>query len=109
MFFLHILIIGDGIVINSISINEFIKIANTVNVIDLRRIESFNNGHIDGARNAPFNQLIISPDKYLKKEQNYYLYCSHGSKSLKACQILSRQGYHVFNILGGYEAWILAK
>lgn len=85
------------------------RIVSSVSVIDIRRIESFNNGHIDGAKNVPFNQLIIAPDKYLQKNQVYYLYCQKGTKSIKACQILSRVGYQVYNILGGYEAWILSK
>ena len=85
------------------------RIVSSVSVIDIRRIESFNNGHIDGAKNIPFNQLIIAPEKYLQKNQSYYLYCQKGTKSIKACQILSRVGYQVYNILGGYEAWILSK
>ena len=95
--------------IKNISIEEFIKISSSVSTIDVRRVESYNNGHIDGAKNVPFNQLIISPEKYLKKDKVYYIYCSKGTKSIKACQILSRQGYLVYNILGGYEAWIMAK
>lgn len=95
--------------IKNISIEEFIKISSSVSIIDVRRVESYNNGHIDGAKNIPFNQLIISPEKYLQKNKTYYIYCSKGTKSIKACQILVRQGYLVYNILGGYEAWIMAK
>lgn len=95
--------------IKNISIEEFIKIASSVSIIDIRIIENYNNGHIDGAKNIPFNQLIISPEKYLQKNKTYYIYCSKGTKSIKACQILARQGYLVYNILGGYEAWIMAK
>lgn len=95
--------------INSISIQDFMKIKDTVNIIDVRNVESYNNGHIDHAKNVPFNQLIIAPDKYLTKDQIYYIYCSKSTKSLKACQILSNQGYKVINIAGGYQAWILLK
>lgn len=95
--------------IKNIPIEEFIKISSSVSIIDIRRVESYNNGHIDGAKNAPFNQLIIHPEKYLQKNKVYYLYCSKGTKSIKACQILLKQGYQVCNILGGYEAWIMSK
>lgn len=97
--------------INSISISEFLRLINSssINIIDVRGIESYNNGHISGAHNIPFNQLIIEPTKYLSKNQSYYLYCQKGSKSKKACQILSKMGYKVINISGGYEAWVLSK
>ena len=95
--------------VNSISIEEFIKIMDRVNIIDVRNIESYNNGHIDRAINIPFNQLIIAPQKYLLKDRIYYLYCTKSTKSIKACQILSNQGYKVVNIMGGYQAWILQK
>lgn len=95
--------------IKNIPIEQFLKIYKTVPIIDIRRIESFNNGHIDGARNIPFEQLIIAPEKYLEKNKIYYIYCQKGTKSIKACQILGKQGYVIYNILGGYESWILAK
>ena len=95
--------------INNISIETLKNNIEVYGVIDLRRIESYNNGHIEGARNISFNQLIIEPHKYMKKGNKYCLYCQKGLKSIKACQILSRQGYNVYNLNGGYEAWILSK
>ena len=95
--------------INNISIEQFLKIYSSVAIVDIRRVESFNNGHIIGAKNVPFNQLIITPEKYLQKNQVYYIYCQKGTKSIKTCQILSNMGYKVYNIIGGYEAWVLAK
>lgn len=95
--------------INNISIQELKKINYSINIIDIRSIESFNNNHIPGAKNIPFNSLIINPGKYLNKNQLYYLYCQKGQKSMKTCQILGSLGYKVANIQGGYEAWILNK
>lgn len=95
--------------INNISVQELKRIGHSINIIDVRSIESFNNNHIPGAKNIPFNSLIISPGKYLDKNNIYYLYCQKGQKSLKTCQILSSLGYNVVNINGGYEAWILDK
>ena len=76
-------------------------------IIDIRRRESYNNNHIPNAINIPFEELIIEPSKYLNKDVKYYLYCRSGITSLKACEILIRQGYHVTNIIGGYEKWLL--
>lgn len=95
--------------INSISIQELKRIINNADIIDIRSIASFNNNHIPGAKNIPFNSLIINPNKYLNKANIYYLYCQKGQKSLRTCQMLNSLGYQVININGGYEAWILDK
>lgn len=95
--------------INNISVVDLKKVCNRVNIIDLRGIESYNNSHIEGARNIEFNKLLISPNNYLDKNLVYYVYCQKGKKSLKLCEILCRQGYKLVNINGGYEAWILNK
>ena len=95
--------------INNISVTDLKKVYDRVNIIDLRGIESYNNNHIDGAKNIEFNKLIISPNLYLDKILVYYVYCLNGKKSIKLCEILGRQGYKLVNINGGYEAWILNK
>ena len=52
------------------------------------------------------NNLLINPSKYLKKGENYYIYCNHGRTSKGLCSILNSLGYHVYSINGGYESWI---
>ena len=95
--------------LNSISVSDLKKISTDINIIDIRSIASFNNNHIPGAKNIPFNSLILAPNKYLDKSSVYYIYCQKGLKSLKTCQILNSLGYNTKNIIGGYEAWILGK
>lgn len=90
----------------SISVNDLKKL-NSPYLIDIRSIEKYNNKHIMNAINIPVNQLLIKPEKYLKKELKYYIYCQKGIQSRKLCQILKNIGYDVVNISGGYEAWIL--
>lgn len=79
------------------------------NIIDIRNIEKYNNGHMTGAINIPMDRLLITPDKYLKKDKIYYLYCQRGVQSRKTCMILKNKGFNVINIEGGYESWILEK
>jgi len=100
--------IGDDM-LNGISVMDLKKIISSVNIIDIRSVANFNNNHIPGAKNIPFDALIISPSKYLNKQSSYYIYCQKGQKSLKTCQILNSLGYNTKNIIGGYEAWILEK
>lgn len=92
----------------SISITDLMKKDN-INIIDIRTRESYNNKHIKDAVNLMVNELIVNPEKYLNRDQTYYIYCQHGNTSKKLCQILNNRGYKAVNIIGGYEAWILSN
>lgn len=94
---------------SNISIDELLPIIDKVNIVDIRNEQSYNNNHIKGAINIPFEKLIIAPNQYLDPLKKYFLYCRCGLTSSKACQILSNLGYKVVNINGGYEEWILKK
>ena len=94
---------------SSISIDELLPIIDKIHIIDIRSAQSYNNNHIKGAVNVPFEKLIIGPNNYLDPLQKYFIYCRSGVTSKKACQILSNLGYKVVNIDGGYEAWILKQ
>lgn len=95
--------------ISSISISELSKIIDTVELIDIRSVEKYNSNHIPSAKNIPFEVLMLKPDRYLEKNKTYYISCQKGSRSIKACQMLTQLGYHVVNVNGGYEGWILEK
>ena len=90
----------------NITIEELLK-NNNLNIIDLRSNQSYNNNHIPGSINIPYNELLSNPFKYLEKNKRYYLYCQKGITSKKVCDILSIKGFKTYNILGGYEEWIL--
>jgi len=92
----------------SISVTDLMKKGN-VNIIDIRAKESYNNNHIPGAKNIQQNELLIRPEKYLNKDNEYYIYCQHGHSSKKLSQILNNKGYKAINVIGGYEAWVLSK
>ena len=92
---------------NNILINDFIKIASSVNIIDIRSVQSYNNNHIPSAINIPFEKLLLNPDNYLLKDLKYYIYCQKGLSSNNVCNILNKQGYDTVSVDGGYEAWIL--
>ena len=95
-------------IILNISISELLTL-NNPNIIDIRPSLNYNNNHIPGAKNIPYNSLIINPSKYLNQDETYYYYCKSGSSSKGLCQLLQKQGYKAINIIGGYEAWLLNK
>lgn len=92
----------------SISIDDLLKL-NNINIIDIRSEQRYNNNHINGAKNIPYEKLIINPSKYLNKQEKYYLYCQKGITSIKISRLLRSMGYNTINIIGGYEAWILKQ
>ena len=57
--------------IPSITITDLLQYTG-LNIIDIRSEQSYNNNHIPGAINIPFEKLIVNPEKYLNKDQKYF-------------------------------------
>jgi len=93
--------------ISNITVKEINNITN--NIIDIRSIEKYNNSHIPYSKNIPRNELITNHAKYLNRNEVYYIYCQYGKTSLQVCAYLTRLGYRVKNLIGGYENWLLEK
>lgn len=91
---------------DSINVNELKKL-HQINLIDLRCVTSYNNGHILDAINIPHQSLLVNPKKFLFFHKVYHLYCQSGITSRKVCSYLSKLGYKVVNVEGGYEEWVL--
>ena len=84
-----------------------LKKLNNINIIDIRSVEKYNNGHIKNSKNITLEKILINPKKYLDKNQKYYIYCQKGIQSKELCQFLKNNKYNVVNIIGGYESWVL--
>lgn len=91
----------------TITVNQLKNLLGKINLIDLRSNISFNNNHINGAKNIEYNNLISNPSAFINKNEKFYLYCQKGIRSHKACVYLDKMGYDVVNVAGGYESWIL--
>lgn len=89
--------------VNSISVSD-LTIDN--DLIDIRSLQRYNEGHIFNAKNIPLNYLISNYFKLLDKNKKYYIYCERGISSLKVCRFLVSKGYDVTNVIGGYKAWL---
>ena len=77
-----------------------------VSIIDIRKNYLYNMGNIPSSKNIPSAFLLMNPEKYLDKDNIYYIYCSSGLESPKVCSELSSKGYDVLNVLGGYNDYI---
>lgn len=76
---------------------------NKVAVIDVRDSDEINGKMLDGSINIPVNQLVNNINKVVPdKNQPILVYCSTGSRSIFACQILADYGYNkIYNLYGG--------
>lgn len=95
--------------IKSISIKELLPIIGKVDLIDIRTIAKYNDNHIPGAINIQMEDLLVNPSKYILKNKKYYIYCQKGLASANLVSILSKYGYDVLSVSGGYEGWLLEK
>lgn len=68
-------------------------------LIDLEDSITYNEGHIEGAINIPYEKLLTNYKEYLNKTSKYYLYCKKGFKSRKAVSILEYYGYDVTQVV----------
>jgi len=99
-------IMGEFFMISNININELLNLKE-INIIDIRSTEKYNQNHIPNSINIPQEKIITQPNKYLEKEKRYYIYCQKGMSSYSVCKILTKLGYKVTNINGGYESYIM--
>jgi glyoxylase-like metal-dependent hydrolase (beta-lactamase superfamily II)/rhodanese-related sulfurtransferase len=92
--------------IMSIPATEFKeKIADTKSLVfDVRKEGEFAANHVEDAKNTPLSNL----NGYLAtfpKEQNFYLHCLGGYRSIIAASILKSRGYHnLIDVQGGFRA-----
>ena len=81
----------------------YIELKPYYNVIDVRDRLDYDNGHYINAINIPYIFLLNNPSRYLEKNKEYYIYCTSGIRSKKACELLSVLGYKVINVKDGYK------
>lgn len=68
-------------------------------LIDIEDAATYNENHLDGAINIPYERLLVSYKDLLDKTKKYYIYCRKGFKSRKAVAILEYYGYDVTQVL----------
>jgi glyoxylase-like metal-dependent hydrolase (beta-lactamase superfamily II)/rhodanese-related sulfurtransferase len=74
-------------------------------VLDVRRPTEFADGHLPDAVNLPLNDMNDPGSMAnLDEEQNLYVHCGGGYRSVIAASLLKRQGIHnLRNVLGGWN------
>ena len=76
-------------------------------ILDVRTIDEFQDGHIEGAINADVNSAAfqqIASD--LNKDKTVFVYCLSGARSASAAGMLKEMGFKsIVNLTGGMLAW----
>lgn len=74
-------------------------------VLDVRRENEWQAGHIDGARLWPLDRFVTELPR-LDGDKPLAVHCKSGYRSAIACSLLLRAGYsNVNNVVGGFDAW----
>jgi glyoxylase-like metal-dependent hydrolase (beta-lactamase superfamily II)/rhodanese-related sulfurtransferase len=74
-------------------------------IIDVRKPSEFADGHLDGAVNIPLDEMSDPASMAnIDENDNVYIHCSAGYRSVIASSLLKRQGIHnLRNVLGGWN------
>lgn len=81
------------------------EITKKTNIIDIRTTVEFNDFNYPGSKNVPRLFLLQNPEKFLDKNNDYYLICQKGEVSLACSKILNALGYRCYSIIGGIESY----
>jgi glyoxylase-like metal-dependent hydrolase (beta-lactamase superfamily II)/rhodanese-related sulfurtransferase len=82
------------------------RLANgSIGVLDVRREAEFQAGHIEGADWHPLDRFKAALPE-ISSDAPVAVHCAGGYRSLIACSLLQRAGYHnVVNVAEGFDAW----
>jgi hydroxyacylglutathione hydrolase len=74
-------------------------------VLDVRKPAEYAEGHLLDAINIPLNDMIDPGSMAnIEDQQNLYVHCAGGYRSVIAASLLKRQGIHnLRNVLGGWD------
>jgi thiosulfate sulfurtransferase len=79
--------------------------AESMVVVDVRDIDSYEEGHIKGAIHLSIPALQDFCET-ADKTKSVIVYCYHGISSQSVAQHLVDQGFEmVYSLIGGFEAW----
>ena len=90
---------------------EFAKLLKenpTVQLVDVRRPDEFQAGHIDKAVliNVLDDDFLKKAETLLDKSKPVAVYCRSGKRSKDAAGKLSKSGYTVYELDSGYAGWL---
>ncbi len=102
----------DVLSIPQISVDELkekIETTGDLQVVDVRRVTEYENGHATTAINAPLSSDVADKVLQLDKSKPTAVICLGGYRSSAAASLLEQSGFtNLMNVTGGTNAWIKA-
>lgn len=92
----------------NISVKELLLLKKP-NLIDIRDKYKYLEGTINNSINISESELMFRTEKYLNKNEKYYIFCDYGNRSKRLSEFLTQRGYSVYNVVGGYMAYTVEK
>jgi len=92
-----------------VNVNDLDSLIGEIDLIDIREPHEFANGSIESAKNIPMANLLGEPEKYLSKEETYYIMCQSGGRSRRTSKSLAKLGYNVIDVTGGVGSYVGTK
>jgi rhodanese-related sulfurtransferase len=74
-------------------------------VLDVREAWEFENGHVPQAHHVALNTIPEQLNN-LPKDQQLWIICQSGGRSMTAANYLEAQGFDVVSVAGGTGSWI---
>lgn len=95
----HQMIDSDGLKI-------MMKHGKNIKIVDLREPELFDQGHVPGAVNIPYDDAPGRALKELKRDETIVFVCHGGPMGDELAELLVRNNYKkVYNLTGGMKKW----
>lgn len=92
----------------TISIGEFkskLFSSYSMNILDVREIDEYREGHVEGSVLIPLGILPYRVDE-LEPDKETIVVCRSGNRSMEACKILKERGFReVYSLDGGLISW----
>lgn len=73
-------------------------------VLDVRELDEYEGGHIEGAVNIPVREVVQNLN-LIPMDQPILVYCAAGTRGALATTALEMLGYNAVNLRGGIRAW----
>lgn len=84
---------------------EELDAANPDVLLDVRNISEYTDGFIPGATQIAASRVVWDRDR-LPQDGTIISYCASGRRSAVGASALRHYGYHVVEVIGGYNTWV---
>ncbi|MEZ5004518.1 MAG: MBL fold metallo-hydrolase [Chitinophagales bacterium] len=78
---------------------------NDITIFDVRTLTEYQSEHVENVINIPLSDINDQMATFKAQEDNFYVHCKSGYRSMIAASILKARGIHnLYDIKGGFQA-----